>query len=167
MPKRFFAGNIPGTSDVVTSIYDGSDDNPLTNPTGHLDRMYFDTRFDYMHIVKTIELSQSFAKEDVTTNCGKKGKNCADIPRQGTRDYNLGAHGQSYKPTIMVYDTGNYRALTGTMFIQVISNNSFRLCNVRVDSTNIYLKEKWFVRSNTLSATTKNFKVYIFNKPAV
>jgi hypothetical protein len=166
MAKRLFAGKIPGSSTLVTSIYDGSDDNPLNNPTGNLDRLYFDTRLDYMHIVKQIDLSQAFPEEGVTTSCGKKGKNCADIPRQGTRDYNLGQHGQSYKPTILLYDTGNARALTGTMFIQVISNNSFRLCNVRVDSTNIYLKERWFVRSNSLTAITKNFRVYVFNKPA-
>lgn len=167
MPKRFFAGKIPGTSTVVTSIYDGSDDNPLNSPTDHLDRLYFDTRLDYMHIVKQIDFSQSFSAENVTTNCGKKGKNCADIPRQGTNDYNLGSHGQNYKPTILLYDLNNFRAITGTMFIQVISNNSFRLCSVRVDSSNVYLKEKWFVRSNALTATTKNFRVYVLNKPAV
>jgi len=166
MPKRLFAGQIPGTTDVVASIYDGTDDNPLSNPLGNLDRIYFDTRFDYMHIVKTIDVSQSFVSENVTASCGKKGKNCADIPRQGTRDYVLGTHGQSYTPTILLYDITNGRALTGTMFIQVVSNNSFRLCNIRVDSNKVYLKEKWFVRSNNLPAITQNFRIYIFNKPA-
>lgn len=166
MPKRLFAGQIPGTTTVAVSIYDGTDDAPLTAPNTNLNRMYFDTRFDYMHVVKTLSVSQEFVREDVTTDCGKKGKNCADIPRQGTRDYSLGAHGQNYAPTIMMYDIDSGRALTGTMFIQVVSNNSFRLCNVRVDATNIYLKERWFVRSNNLTETSRNFKIYVFNKPA-
>jgi hypothetical protein len=167
MAKRLFAGKIPGTTDYAASIYSGTDDNPLSDPTSYLDRLYFDTRLDYMHLVKTIDISIDFPFENVTQSCGKKGKNCADIPRQGTRDYNLGAHGQNYTPTCLIYDINNGRAMTGTMFIQVNSNNSFRLCNLRVDSTNIYIKEKWFVRSNSLTASTRDFRVFIFNKPAV
>lgn len=166
MPKRIFAGTIPNTTEAVASIYDGTDDAPLTDPNGNLNRLYFDTRFDYMEHVRTITISQAFPVENVTASCGKKGKNCADIPRQGINDYNLGPHGQTYTPTIMMYDVDSGNALTGTMFIQNISNNSFRLCNVRVSATNIYLKEKWFVRSDNLTAITKNFRIFIFNKPA-
>jgi len=166
MSKKLFAGKIPGTSTYVTSIYEGTDDAPLSNPSGYLNRMYFDTRFDYMHLVKQIDITINFAGEGVTTNCGKKGKNCADIPRTGTVTHNLGSHGQSYTPTCLIYDLGNAEALTGTMFIQNISNNSFRVCNFRVNSTTMYLNEKWFVRSNNLTATERNFRLYIFNKPA-
>jgi hypothetical protein len=167
MSKRLFAGKIPGTSTYVTSIYSGTDDNPLSNPTAYLDRLYFDTRLDYMHLVRTIDISVAFPGEGVTTDCGKKGKNCADIPRQGTRDYDLGAHGQSYTPTCLIYDRDNGRAITGTMFIQTVSNNSFRLCSLRVSTSRIYIKEKWFVRSNNLDATNRNFRVFVFNKPAI
>lgn len=167
MSKRLFAGKIPGTSTYAASIYSGTDDGPLNSPTSYLDRLYFDTRLDYMHLVKTIEISVTFPGENVTASCGKKGKNCADIPRQGTRDYNLGAHGQGYTPTCLIYDATSGRAITGTMFIQVQSNNSFRICNLRVNSSNIYIKEKWFVRSNNLPETTRSLKVYVFNKPAV
>ena len=167
MAKRLFAGTIPDSGGTaVTIIYDGSDDLPIADPLSYINRVYFDTRFDYMHIVKNIQVSKDFVKEDVTESCGKKGKNCADIPRQGVREYNLGAHGQTYKPAILLYDMDNKKAITGTSFIQNISNNSFRLCSVRVSSTNVYLKERWFVRSETLTAISKNFKIDILNKPA-
>jgi hypothetical protein len=166
MPKRLFAGVIPNTTIAAATIYDGPDDAPIADPLNYINRVYFDTRFDYMHVVKTIQVSKDFVKEDVTQSCGKKGKNCADIPRQGTRDHNLGAHGQTYKPAVLLYDTGSNKAITGTTFIQIVSNNSFRVCSVRVDSSNIYLKEKWFVRSNNLTAISKNFKIDILNKPA-
>jgi len=166
MSKKLFAGRIPNTSTVVTSIYEGPSDAPLTDYVNNIDKLYFDTRLDYMHLVATVNVSVSFAFQQVTQDCGKKGKDCSAIPRSGTVWHTLGTHNRAYTPTILLFDTDNNRALSGTMFIQNISNNSFRLCAVYVDNTSIYLRERWFVRYNALSSITRNFKVYVFNKPA-
>lgn len=167
MTKVFHAGRIPGTSNNVVSIYEGGDDSPLTDPAGNISRVYFDTRFDYLNLVKTVDTSVSMAAEGVVTNCGKKGKDCSAIVRQGERIYNLGAHGQSYIPAVLMYDLSNSRALTGSQFVQSISNTSFRLCHVFIDSTYVYLKERWFVRYNNLPVFNANYRMYILNKPAV
>jgi hypothetical protein len=168
MSKVLHAGAIPGTpGSNVVSIYEGGDDNPLTNPTGNLNRLYFDSRLDYLNIVGQIDTSVSFPFEAITTSCGKKGKDCSAIVRSGQRIYNLGAHGQAYTPAILLYDLGSRRAITGNMFIQTVSNTSFRLCWVVIDATYIYLKERWFVRYNDLAAIDKNYRIHIFNKPSV
>jgi hypothetical protein len=167
MSKVLHAGVIPGTSQQVVSIYEGGDDAPLSNPTQHMSRMHFDTRFDYLNLVARVDASVSFPYEGITTACGKKGKDCSAIVRSGNRSFTVAAHGQAYTPAIMIYDLSNNRALTGSMFIQVISNTSFRLCWVVVDGTYVYLRERWFVRYNALPALTSNYRIYVFNKPAV
>ena len=167
MSKVLHAGLIPGTSSQVVSIYEGGDDNPLYDPTGNLSRLYFDSRLDYLNIVAQGDVSVSFPFEGVTTNCGKKGKDCSAVARSGVRSYTIYAHGQSYTPAILLYDLDNSHAITGNMFIQTISNTSFRMCWVVVDSTYVYIKERWFVRYNNLDAVNRNYRIYVFNKPAV
>lgn len=167
MSKVLHAGLIPGTSETVVSIYEGGDHNPLTNPSGYISRMFFDTRFDYLNLVATIDTSVSMPQESITERCGKKGKDCSAIVRSGERVYAIASHGQSYVPAILIYDLSNNRALTGSQFIQSISNTSFRLCHVVVDATTIYIRERWFVRYNNLPAYNVNYRVYVLNKPAV
>lgn len=167
MSKVLHTGKVPGTAQNVVSIYEGGDDNPLYNPTGYLNRLFFDSRLDYLNITAQIDTSVNFPYEGVTTNCGKKGKDCSAIVRSGNRTYNIAAHGLPYKPSVILYDLSDSRALTGSMFIQTVSNTSFRLCWVVVDDTFIYIKERWFVRFNNLPALTKNYRIFAFNKPAV
>lgn len=167
MSKVLHAGLIPGTSTSVVSIYEGGDDNPLADPVGNLGRVYFDSRLDYLNIVAQGDVSVSLPYEQITTACGKKGKDCAAIVRSGVRSYTLFAHGQSYVPAILMYDLSTSRAVTGNMFLQTISNTSFRLCWVVVDGIYVYLKERWFVRYNDLGAIDKSFRIYVFNKPAI
>lgn len=167
MSKVLHAGLIPGTGQNVISIYEGGDNAPLSNPSAYINRMYFDSRFDYLSLVATIDTSVSMPFEGITTQCGKKGKSCAAIVRSGSRSYVIAQHGQTYVPSVLIYDLSNNRALTGSQFIQSISNTSFRLCNVVVDGTNIYLRERWFVRYNDLPAYGVNYRIYILNKPAI
>lgn len=167
MTKVLHAGVVPGTAQNVVSIYDGGDDNPLYNPTSYMGRMYFDTRFDYMHLVAKIDTSVAMPAENITVNCGKKGKDCSAIVRSGSRIYAIATHGQAYTPAILIYDLANNRALTGSQFVQSISNTSFRLCHVVVDATTVYLHERWFVRYNNLPAYNANYRIYVLNKPAI
>lgn len=167
MTKVLHAGLIPATGETVVSIYEGGDNLPLTNPTGYLSRMYFDSRFDYLSLAATIDTSVAMPYEGMTNNCGKKGKDCSAIVRSGNRSYAIANHGQSYVPAILIYDLSNNRALTGSQFIQAVSNTSFRLCHVVVDATTIYLYERWFVRYNNLPALNVNYRIYVLNKPAI
>ena len=168
MSKVLFAGKVPGTNPVktVTSIYEGGDDNPLYDPTGYINRVYFDTRFDYLNIVGQTDASVNFDFQDVTQNCGKKGKDCSLIPRSGTNTFVLAAHGQSYRPAIAIFDMQTARGVAGNRFIHAVNNTSFRLVWVLVDDTYVYLRETWFVRQSSLPAKNVNLRIYYFNKPA-
>jgi hypothetical protein len=168
MSKVLFAGKIPGSSPVqtVASIYEGGDDNPLSNPTGHINRIYFDSRFDYLNIVGQTDVTVNFDYQQTTTNCGKKGKDCSLIPRSGTNTFTLHAHGLNYRPAIAVFDLGTSRGVAGNRFIHAVNNTSFRLVWVLIDGIYVYLRERWFVRQTALPAKSVNLRIYYFNKPA-
>lgn len=138
---------------------------PINNPYTNIDRIYFDTRFDYLNIVKSFSASISFPFENVTETCGKKGKDCALVPRSNIRMILLGAHGQNYIPAVIGYDLTTNRALCGDQIVQVNGVSSFRLFQLLVDENNIWIKERWYVRGQPLQANDFIFKVFVFNKP--
>jgi len=168
MSKVLFAGKVPGSNPVqtVASIYEGGDDNPLYNPTGHINRIYFDSRFDYLNIVGQTDVTVNFDYQQTTQDCGKKGKDCSLIPRSGTNTFTLHAHGQNYRPAIAVFDLGTSRGVAGNRFIHAVNNTSFRLVWALIDGAYVYLRERWFVRQTPLPAKSVNLRIYYFNKPA-
>jgi hypothetical protein len=168
MSKVLFAGKVPGSNPVqtVASIYEGGDDNPLYNPTGYINRIYFDSRFDYLNIVGQTDVTVNFDYQQTTQDCGKKGKDCSLIPRSGTNNFILHAHGQNYRPAIAVFDLGTSRGVAGNRFIHAVNNTSFRLVWVLIDGIYVYLRERWFVRQTALPAKSVNLRIYYFNKPA-
>ena len=168
MSKVLFAGKIPGTNPVqtVTSIYEGGDDNPLFSPTSYINRLFFDTRFDYLTIVGHASVSVYFTAEQTTQNCGKKNKSCSLIPRTGVNTHVLHTHGLGYRPAIALQDIGTGRGVAGNRFIHAVNNTSFRLVTALIDDTYVYLRELWFVRQTALPAKTVNMRIYYFNKPA-
>lgn len=138
---------------------------PINNPYTNINRIYFDTRFDYLNIVNSFSAFISFPFENVTQECGKKGKNCALVPRSNIRMILLGAHGQNYIPAVIGYDLITTRALCGDQIVQVNGPSSFRLFQLLVDENNIWLKERWYVRVEPLQEKSFIFKVFVFNKP--
>jgi len=165
MTKVLYGGTIPSTQQTVLSIYEGGDDNPLYNPTNYLNRLYFDSRLDYINIVGQADVSITFNyRAVVSVSSGKKSNTQA--VQTGTVSTVIGAHGGSYRPAFAGYDLDTGRAITGNMFIQSVSNTSFRLCYLLIDNTYLYIIERWFVRLNALPSITKNFRFFAFNKPA-
>lgn len=138
---------------------------PINSPYQNLDRIYFDTRFDYLNIVHSFSASVSFPFEDVTQTCGKKGKNCALVPRTGVILTHLGYHGQNYIPAVLGYDIDTKRALCGDQIVQVNGTTTFRLFQLLVDQNSVWIKQRWYVKGVALQANSFNFKVFIFNKP--
>ena len=138
---------------------------PIDSPYQNLDRIYFDSRFDYLNIVHSFSASISFPFEDVTQTCGKKGKNCALVPRTGVILTHLGYHGQNYIPAVLGYDLDTDRALCGDQIVQVNGTTTFRLFQLLVDQNSVWIKQRWYVKGVALQANSFNFKVFIFNKP--
>lgn len=139
---------------------------PINNPYGYINRIYFDTRFDYLNIVNTFAASIDFPYQGVTQECGKKNKDCSLVPRTGTTLYLLGYHGQSFIPAIIGYDLNTKKAFCGDQIVQVNGDSTFRLFQLLVDGNAVWIKELWYVRGQPLQANSFNFKVFIFNKPA-
>lgn len=138
---------------------------PINSPYQNIDRIYFDSRFDYLNIVNTFSANISFPFENVTQSCGKKGKNCALVPRTGTTLTHLGYHGQNYVPAVLGYDLDTNRALCGDQIVQVNGTTTFRLFQLLVDQNSVWIKQRWYVRGVALQANSFNFKIFIFNKP--
>jgi len=138
---------------------------PINSPFQNLDRIYFDTRFDYLNIVHSFSASVSFSFENVTQTCGKKGKNCALVPRTGVTLTHLGYHGQNYIPAVLGYDLNTNRALCGDQIVQVNGTTTFRLFQLLVDQNSVWIKQRWYVKGEALAEKTFIFKVFIFNKP--
>lgn len=138
---------------------------PINSPYQNLDRIYFDTRFDYLNIVHSFSASVSFPFENVTETCGKKGKNCALVPRTGVILTHLGYHGQNYIPAVLGYDLDTKRALCGDQIVQVNGSTTFRLFQLLVDQNSVWIKQRWYVKGVALQANSFNFKIFIFNKP--
>lgn len=166
MPKVLHAGKVPLTALTVTSIYEGGDHNPLYDPLGYINRVFFDTRFDYLNIVGQADAAVNLDYQEVNQDCGKKGKDCSLIPRSGTNTFTLAAHGLNYRPAIAIVDLETSRGVAGNRFIHAVNNTSFRLVLVLIDDFYVYLREQWFVRQTALPAKTVNLRIYYFNKPA-
>jgi hypothetical protein len=52
------------------------------------------------------------------------------------------------------------------MFVQNLDNNSFRTVTLMMDTTNIYLQERFFVRRQTLPALTRRYTLLVFENAA-
>lgn len=167
MPTNVFFANASTVS--IWTNPDGSqgDNTPLNNPRNYLDRLYFDTRLDYLNIVSIVNFTFSFGYIDINrVNSGKKGKSSSLIPIQGDSTSIISAHNFGYTPGGILVDRDTRQAVAGNSFITNNDNTSFRMIYLMADNNYFYLKEKHFVRISPLLATTKNYTLYIFNNPS-
>lgn len=141
--------------------------SPLNNPLGHLERVYFDTRFNYLNIIAETEFSKLYRFVDVNRqSTGKKGKSSREVPIEGQETVKIYDHGLGFTPGCMLYDLDTNVALSGNVFVQNIENTSFRLLYLLADENSFYIKEKYFVRLSPLPAITKKYRLLVFNNPA-
>jgi hypothetical protein len=166
----FWAGNVSGTK--VVSIYnnpDGAVGNtaPLLEPTKYLDRIYFDTRFEYLNIVSKVNFVKSFPYiEPYSDGTNAKSKDPTEFPRQGYNIYNITSHGLGYTPAGILIDSNTKEIVGSNMIIQNIENDSLRHIALIADSTNFYIKENFFVRRRALTSLTRSYTLLIFNTTA-
>lgn len=140
--------------------------DPLDNPLSHLNRVYFDTRFNYLNIVAEAEVTLNFEFRDVNKqSSGKKGKDTTLIPIEGAKIFTAYEHGLGFTPVGILYDLDTNQAISGNTFLQNIDNTSFRLLYLLSDNNYFYIKERYFVRGFPLTAISKTFKILVFNNP--
>lgn len=157
-----------GVVSIFTNPKNSQGDNaPLDNPLANLNRMYFDTRFNYLNIVAEAEITLNFEFRDINKqSSGKKGKDTSLIPVEGDILYTAYQHNLGYTPAGILYDIDNNQAISGNTFLQNIDNTSFRLLYLLADNDYFYIKERYFVRGFPLPSISKTFRVLVFNNPA-
>lgn len=168
--KVFWAGKIGARA--VVSIFSNpvgqaGSNVPLNNPTNNLGRVFFDSRFDYLETV----ISVSFTKfhdliQPNSSSSSKKGKTGINSPIDGFSTTTVFTHNFGYIPTAMLIDSATNFALPANYFIQNVNNNSFRILSLLADTTNIFLREKYFVRVDSLPSLTKQYKLLVFDNTA-
>jgi len=171
MPTNvFWAGNVSGTK--VVSIYnnpDGAVGNtaPLLEPNVYIDRIYFDTRFDYLNIVSKVTFIKSYPYiEPYSNGTNAKGKDPTEFPKKGYNIYTITSHGLGYTPAGILLDSDTREVIGSNMIIQNIGNDSIRHIGLIADSTNFYIKENYFVRRQALTTLTRSYTLLIFNNTA-
>jgi|688.fasta_scaffold01206_39 hypothetical protein len=166
----FWAGTVSGKK--VVSIFNNptgqtGSNTPLNNPLNSLDRIYFDTRFEYFNILWKTNFVQSYSNIEVNTDeNNKKGKSAPNFPNHGTNIYTIANHNFGFVPCAILLDSDTNEIIGANTFVQNLNNNSFRLATLMMDSTKFYIKENYFVRLEPLSYVTKRYTILAFNNIA-
>lgn len=171
--KVFYAGKPPGSFTDVVSIFtnptgeEGSN-VPLVQPFTHLDRVCFDSRISYFNIIQTFNFTKPFGEISTNSNSElvKKGKTGINIPLESDSLTFLVPHNLGFTPSAILIDRDTKESICGHHILQNINNNSFRVVSLYADKTFMYLKEKSYVRVESLPALTKRYSVIIFSEPA-
>lgn len=166
----FWSGTVSGRK--VVSIFNNptgqaGSNLPLNNPTTYLDRVYFDTRFEYFNIIEKIDFIQAFPLVEINTeDNGKKDKTPNLQPNQGTTIYTITQHGLSYVPSVILVDYDTREIIGSNTFVQNQNNNSFRILTLMADTTNVYLKETYYATLENLPSITRRYTLLICNNTA-
>lgn len=165
-----WAGTVSGRK--IVSIFNNpvgqtGSNVPLTNPQGNLDRVYFDSRFEYLSIRTKTDFVQSYPLIELNTDPNNnKGKSASEYPKQGSTIYTITRHNLGYVPAAILIDYDTREVIGSNMFIQNLNNNSYRTATLMMDSTNIYLKENYLVRNVPLSSLTRRYTLLVFENIA-
>ena len=131
---------------------------PLTNPTNYLNRIYFDTRFDYLHILWKTEFVQNYSL--VTANSDPT------VTTKSTNEYTVAIHDFGYVPAAILIDYDTREIIAGHTYIQLVNNNSYRIASLAMDSTKFYIKERYSVNIDSLPSLTRRYTLLAFENPA-
>ena len=156
-----FAGTTSGRK--VVSIFNNpagqaGSNLPLTTPTNYLDRVYFDTRFDYLNILWKTEYVQSYPLISIDPQDPSK-------IIKGTNTYTIGMHNFGYVPAAMLIDYDTREVISSNMYIQTI-NESTRISSFMMDDTRFYIRERYQLQYDDLSALTRRYTLIAFSNPA-
>jgi len=165
-----WAGTVSGRK--IVSIFNNpvgqtGSNVPLTNPTANLNRIYFDTRFEYLNAIYKTDIVQSYPYVELNTDSNNnKGKSAAEYPKQGSVIYTITRHNLGYVPATILIDYDTREIIGSNMFVQNLNNNSYRTATLMMDSVNIYLRERYLVRNEPLPALTRRYTLLVFENIA-
>lgn len=167
--KVFWAGTISGRG--VVSIFSNpqgqtGSNAPLNNPLAFLDRVYFDTRFQYLSVISESSFAINHGLVNVNTTNTKKSKTGADVPIERTSLTTILNHRLGYTPAAILFDLETNEGVGSNYIIQTANNNSIRQVSLIGDDNNLYLRERLMVRKDPLLSITKRYRLIVFNNTA-
>lgn len=153
-----FAGKVSGKN--VVSIFSnpegqGGSNLPLTSPIANLNRVYFDSRFEYLNIISENNFVQTFPEVIYPGSLDKV-----------TREYTVGIHNLGYKPVCMLIDYDTREIVASNMFVQIVNDRSYRKIGLMADTQNFYIREQYYVDGDDLPALTRRYTLLTFNNTA-
>ena len=131
---------------------------PLTNPTTYLNRIYFDTRFDYLNIIQKTDFVQNYSLVTADPD--------PTVTTKNTNEYTIAIHNFGYVPAAILIDYDTREIIAGHTYVQIVNNNSFRIVSLAMDSTKFYIKERNIVNANSLTTLTRRYTLLAFENTA-
>ena len=131
---------------------------PLTNPTNYLNRIYFDTRFDYLNIIQKTDfvLNYSLVTADPDPT----------VTTKNTNEYTISIHNFGFVPAAILIDYDTREIIAGHTYVQLVNNNSYRIAALAMDSTKFYIKERHSVNIDSLDSLTRRYTLLAFENLA-
>jgi hypothetical protein len=155
MTNVLWAGNIAGAPVVSIfnnpSGYEGND-YPVYNRFNSFDRIYLDTRFDYLDVKWTLDFSYKFES----------------VPKGSSGDLltTVGYHNFEYPPAAILLDTDTREIISNNNYIQTVNYTSFRTASFLIDSTKFYIKEHYENKNDLLPSLTRRYTILAFSQSA-
>jgi hypothetical protein len=153
----FYAGNLYKTSgEPVVSIFNNpyttEDDSPLFERHRYIDRIYFDSRFDYLNVKWQTDVTVPF--------------NAIAANGSGEITTTIGYHNFNYTPAAILVDTDTREVIGNNSYIHIVNFSSYRTVSFLMDSTRFFIKQKYFNKLDDLPAITRRYNIIAFNNSA-
>lgn len=153
-----YAGKVSGKN--VVSIFSNpvgqaGSNTPLTTPINNLNRVYFDSRFEYLNIISENTFIQTFPEVIYPGTLD-----------QVTRQYTIGIHNLGYRPACMLIDYDSREIVASNMFIQIVNERSYRKIGLMADTQNFYIREQYYVDGDDLPSLTRRYTLLTFSNTA-
>lgn len=151
----------------------GDPDAPFDDPAAHLELIRFCSDFNYLTFAHVYDVTVSHAAVAGSTATGYPGVPAGDGSIGGTQpirdgqvvttNHTLVTHNLGSAPLYMVIYDG--QIVSGAQAVQVESGDRQRVVSSFATSSVIGLREIAFSFTSGLSATSRNYRVIVFNPP--
>jgi hypothetical protein len=156
-----YAGNYNGSP--LVSIFSNPDGQqgsniPLSAPTQYLDRIYFDSRFQYFNIVYYGTFTTAYNAIPI---------NSADstVALKSTSFKTTVIHNFGHAPAAILINNDSREVIGGQTYIQTV-NQSYRIAALHMDTEKFYIRERYYVLGDALPAITRRYAIGVFEHPA-
>jgi hypothetical protein len=150
-----WAGNIAGAP--VVSIfnnptgYEGNND-PVYNRFSNFDRIYLDSRFNYLTVRWQLDLTYLF--------------NSVSLGGTGEKVSTIGFHNFGYPPVTILLDTDTREVITNNSYVQIVNYTSVRTLTLLMDNSKFYFKETYDNVLDDLPSITRRYTLLAFDNSA-